>query len=402
MRAGPPSSDRDPDAAAVLAALLARDGLGPARLAAAWRAHGSAAALAAALREGRSEPALRRGVPALRRALSPAELAAAHRLLARQRASGDRVVALGDAAYPPSLAAIHDPPPLLFVRGRLPAALAGPAGRARAVAVVGTRRASPWAKDRARALARDLAAAGVTVVSGLALGVDGAAHEGALDAAPDGTVAVLAGGLDRLHPPAHRALAARLARGGALLSEHPRGQQVVRGAFPRRNRVIAGLARALVVVEAPFRSGVRHTIEFALQQGRDVYVVPQRPDSEAGRAACALLREGAAPLADAADLLEDLGLARPVRPSCPAPPGRDPELARRILSILAEEGPAPLERLAPAVPVADALAVLTELEGAGRVRPDGAGGWRLAAERRADDDRGRTRDPPLPSGAPPE
>jgi DNA processing protein len=285
------------------------------------------------------------------------------------------VLSLDDPAYPPSLAAIHDPPPLLYVRGRAPRGLGGVAGRARAIAVVGTRGASPWALGTARELGRELAAAGVTVVSGLALGVDGAAHAGALEGAEDGTVAVLAGGLDRLHPPAHRALAARVAKAGALASEHPRGTAVTRGAFPRRNRLIAGLARALVVVEAPFRSGVRHSVEFALQQGRDVYVIPQRPDSEVGRAACALLRDGAAPLEDAAQLLDDLELARPAAPP-QLPSGLDPVLARGMLDVLGRDGRAPLDRLAPGVPAARALAVLTELERAGLVRPDGTGGWR--------------------------
>ena len=363
------------DAATLYAALLAQEGVGPGRVAAARRAHGSARGLVDAVRTGRLDPSLRPLLPAFRGAFAPASLRSATGLLDRQRAAGDLVLSLDDPGYPPSLAAIHDPPPLLYLRGRPPRGLGGVAGRARAVAVVGTRGASPWALGAARELARGLSAAGVAVVSGLALGVDGAAHAGALEAAEGGTVAVLPGGLDRLHPPAHRALAARVARAGALVSEHPRGTAVTRGSFPRRNRVIAGLARALVVVEAPFRSGVRHTVEFALQQGRDVYVIPQRPDSEVGRAACALLREGAAPLEDAARLLDDLELARPAGPP-PVPQGLDPALVRRILDVLEREGRAPLDRLAPDVAAAPALAVLTELERAGLVRPDGTGGWR--------------------------
>jgi DNA processing protein len=389
MASSPPSPRADParaDAATLYASLLAQEGVGPGRVAAARRAHGSARGVVDAVRTGRLDPSLRPLLPAFRRAFAAASLRGAIDLLSRQRAAGDAVLALDDPGYPPSLAAIHDPPPLLYLRGRPPRGLGGVAGRARAVAVVGTRGASPWALGAARALARDLAAAGVTVVSGLALGVDGAAHAGALDGAADGTVAVLAGGLDRLHPPAHRALAARVAKAGALLSEHPRGTAVTRGAFPRRNRVIAGLARALVVIEAPFRSGVRHTVEFALQQGRDVYVIPQRPDSEVGRAACALLREGAAPLEDAAQLLDDLGLARPAGPP-PLPRGVDSPLARDILNALGREGRAPLDRLAPGVPAPRALAVLTDLERAGLVRPDGAGGWRRAGPSRARPDR---------------
>lgn len=373
----------DVDPAEAYVSLSLQPGIGPVAVAHARDAHGSLAGLVEALRAGRLDPRLARHAPALRRAFSRAELRAARRLLAAWRGAGDRVLHLEDPGYPPSLAAIHDPPPLLFVRGTLPAPLAGPAGAARVVAVVGTRRAGPWALGFARDLARSLAAAGVTVVSGLALGVDGAAHRGALEGAPDGTAAVLGAGFDHLHPPTHRGLAARIARGGALLAEHPPHVRLAPGAFPRRNRLISGLSRSVAVVEAPLRSGVRHTVEFALQQGRDVFVVPQRPDSDVGRGACALLRDGAAPLSTTADLLESL-------PAPPRPPPRDAErggpdvgdgsegpLTRSILAALDEAGAAPLERLLPpGVPPGAALAVLTELERAGRIAPDGAGRWR--------------------------
>jgi DNA processing protein len=375
----------DVDPLEAYASLSLQRGVGPVAVALARDAHGSLAGLVEALGAGRLDPRLARHAPALRRAFSRAELRAAGRALADWRGAGDLVLHLEDPGYPPSLAAIHDPPPLLFVRGALPAPLAGPAGAARVVAVVGTRRAGPWALDFARDLGRSLAAAGVTVVSGLALGVDGAAHRGALEGAPDGTVAVLGAGFDHLHPPTHRDLAARIARGGALLAEHPPDVRLAPGAFPRRNRLISGLARSVAVLEAPVRSGVRHTVEFALQQGRDVFVVPQRPDSEVGRGACALLRDGAAPLTSAADLLEDL--PAPPRPATPGPegdgssldPGSRPDgrLARAILAALDAIGAAPLERLLPpGVSPGAALAVLTELERAGRIAPDGTGRWR--------------------------
>lgn len=373
----------DLDPAEAYASLSLQPGVGPVAVAHAREAHGSLAGLVEALRAGRLDPRSARHAATFRRAFSRAELRAARRLLADWRGAGDRVVHLEDPAYPPSLAAIHDPPPLLFVRGALPSPLAGPAGAARVVAVVGTRRASPWALGYARELGRSLAAAGVTVVSGLALGVDGAAHRGALEGASDGTVAVLGAGFDHLHPPTHRGLATRIARGGALLAEHPPDVPIAPGAFPRRNRLISGLARSVAVVEAPVRSGVRHTVEFALQQGRDVFVVPQRPDSEVGRGACALLRDGAAPLAGTADLLE--GLPSPPRLATTDPEsdganaddGGEDALTRAILAVLDEAGAAPFERLLPpGVSPGAALAVLTELERAGRIAPDGAGRWR--------------------------
>ncbi|MDR9391847.1 MAG: DNA-processing protein DprA [Trueperaceae bacterium] len=241
---------------------------------------------------------------AVRPALTPATYADAARAFARQAAAGDVLVALGEATYPPSLAAIHDPPPLLWRRGHLPDALLAPAGLAPAVAIIGTRRASRDGLAFARALAYDVASTGTTVVSGLALGIDGAAHEGALAAAPDGTVAVLPTHLGAIHPPQHATLARRIARGGALLSDVPRPRRTRKHAFVRRNRIVSGLTRAVVVVEAPFRSGTRHTVDFAMEQGRDVFVVPHAATCEAGRAAAAWLRDGARPLVDAADLFD--------------------------------------------------------------------------------------------------
>lgn len=377
------------DPALLYVAAACTDGVGPRTLATLRDRHGTMNAAAEAIGTSGADGTPGAAAAALRTAFGPASLRAAGATLRRWRASCDALLHPEHPDYPGLLRATHDPPPLLFVRGRLPATL-GPAPDRPAVAVVGTRRASPWALSFAQRLGHELASAGVTVVSGLALGVDGAAHRGALDGDPAGTVAVLGAGFDHLHPPAHRALAQRIAAGGALLTEHPPEVRARPGSFPRRNRVISGVARAVVVVEAPAASGVRHTIEFALDQGRDVYVVPQRPDSEAGRAATALLREGATPLGSARDLLDDYRLAPLDAASASATAGaatasgQEPaleasDLVTRILAVLAELGTASLERLMqPSSSAAATLAALTELELAGRVRPDGNGGWRTA------------------------
>lgn len=383
------------DPAVLYVAAACTDGVGPRTIALLRDRHGTIAAAAEALgRPGGDTPA-GAAEAALRTAFRPASLRAAAATLRRWRGSCDALLHPEHPDYPGLLAATHDPPPLVFVRGRLPATLRPTPDRP-AVAVVGTRRATPWALSFAQRLGRELASAGVTVVSGLALGVDGAAHRGALDGDAAGTVAVLGAGFDHLHPPAHRALAQRIAAGGALLTEHPPDVRARPGSFPRRNRVISGLSRAVVVVEAPAASGVRHTIDFALEQGRDVYAVPQRPDSEVGRAATALLREGATPLGSAGDLLSDYRLepreaAPPGDPGGPVPGRRRTSeagsarertvaasaLAERIMAVLDEHESASLERLIqPSSSSAATLAALTELELAGRVRPDGNGGWR--------------------------
>ncbi len=306
-RAWPPHTAPDalaPEVHAFLRA-FANDGPpGPRALARLLDHYPTPTAAYAALQGGDLPSALADVAAAVRPALTAAAQADAARSFARQAAAGDAVVALGERRYPPSLAAIHDPPPLMYVRGALPPTLAAPAGLAPAVAIVGTRRASRGALAFARRLAYDVASTGTTVVSGLALGIDGAAHEGALAAAPDGTVAVLATHLGAIHPPVHTDLAHRIAREGALLSDVPRPRRTQRRAFVRRNRIVSGLARAVVVVEAPFRSGTRHTVDFAMEQGRDVFVVPHAATREAGRAAAAWLREGARPLVDAADLFD--------------------------------------------------------------------------------------------------
>lgn len=214
--------------------------------------------------------------------------------------AGARLLVAGTADYPPALAELPDPPPILWLRGD--------AGLLRrpAVGVVGGRNASALGLRLAEGLAAELGQAGVPVVSGLARGVDGAAHSGAL---PYGTTAVLAGGVDVVYPPEHADLAAKIAETGALLSEAPPGLEPQARHFPRRNRVIAGLSRVVVVIEAALRSGSLITAQCALDQGREVGAAPGSPLDPRSGGGNALIREGAALVRDARDVLELLEAA---------------------------------------------------------------------------------------------
>jgi DNA processing protein len=221
-------------------------------------------------------------------------------------------VARGREGYPPLLGELHDPPARLYLRGALPGALAGPA-----VAIVGARSCSPYGAQVARDLARELAAAGVVVVSGLARGIDGEAHRGAL-AAGGSTIAVLGCGIDRDYPRSHAELARRIAADGLVVSEYPPGVEPAPWRFPARNRIIAGLSLATVVVEARERSGALITADFALELGRDVFAVPGEITAALSAGTNDLLRQGAAPLLSAGDVLGALGLERaPPRSAAP-------------------------------------------------------------------------------------
>jgi DNA processing protein len=221
--------------------------------------------------------------------------------LGRASQRGLRVIGWDDAAYPAALAAIADPPPVLWFRGDL-APLDRPA-----VAIVGSRAGSPYALQVAADLAGDLAARGVTVVSGLARGVDSAAHGGAL-AVDAATVAVLGCGADVVYPPEHRDLSARIAASGALVSELVPGTPPLAWCFPLRNRIISGLSRAVVVIEAGERSGSLITARAALDQGRDVLAVPGSVLTGRNRGAHALLKDGAKIVETADDILDELGI----------------------------------------------------------------------------------------------
>ncbi|TVR03436.1 MAG: DNA-protecting protein DprA [Spirochaetaceae bacterium] len=208
-----------------------------------------------------------------------------------------------DPDYPPMLAEIHDPPYLLFVRGSMPDS------GTPSVAIVGTRKPSEQALIATNELAEGCAAAGLTVVSGLARGIDAAAHLGALRRRGI-TVAVLGNGIDTVYPSSHRTLAYRiLEQGGAIVSEYPPGTPPIRYHFPARNRIISGICRSVVVAEAPAQSGALHTSEFALEQGRDLFVLAAGTHGEAGAGCRALARDGAAVIDDVRDILVDWGSA---------------------------------------------------------------------------------------------
>jgi DNA processing protein len=227
-------------------------------------------------------------------------------------------VPVGAPEYPPILARIHDPPFLLWVKGNL-AVLPGPA-----VAVVGSRSATEYGLEVARRLGNDLAASGVVVVSGLARGIDAAAHRGALDAGGP-TVAVLGSGVDVIYPPEHRRLAGEVETGGAIASELAPGTGPRRSQFPARNRLISGLSLAVVVIEAPERSGSLITARFALDQGRDVLAVPGSVLTGTHRGSHALLRDGAKLVESVDDILEEIGV--PAAPPRGTAPEADPPVS---------------------------------------------------------------------------
>jgi DNA processing protein len=275
--------------------------------------------------------------------------------LRRAEAAGLRIVGCDDTEYPAWLRRIFEPPLVLYVRGTLRAD-EGPAS----LAIVGSRRCSPAGLAWARAAAHDLAAAGLTIVSGLARGIDTAAHEGAL-ATAGRTVAVLGSGLDRVYPPENGRLAAAVAERGAVVSEFPLGTGPRPEHFPRRNRLIAGWGRAVVVVEAADRSGALVTARLAGEEGRDVMAVPGHPSSPVASGANALIRDGAVLVRDAADVAQELGIALP--PRAPAP-------ASRLLDALTRDAPRGVEEILSRTgqSVQQVLAELMTLEMEDKVR----------------------------------
>lgn len=284
---------------------------------------------------------------------------AAEAELTRAGSLGLRIVGLDDPEYPAPLRFIYDPPAVLYVSGRLVPAAAPLAS----VAVVGSRAATVAGLAFARTLCADLATAGLEVVSGLARGIDGEAHRGALQARGR-TVAVLGSALDRVYPREHKGLAAAIVHGGgAVLSEFPFGTAPEPHHFPRRNRILAGLAQAVVVVEAAEKSGALGTARFALEEGREVLAVPGHPTEPLCAGTNALLRDGAGLVRSAADVAEALGMVIPVTPEPPSS-GDD------ILDSLRRDRPMALEELhsRSGRPVGELLSRLSILEIEARVR----------------------------------
>jgi DNA processing protein len=260
-----------------------------------------------------------------------------------------------DPGYPSLLAVLHDPPQNLFVRGEI-GVLTDPG-----VAVVGARSCSAYGAQVARTLARELAASGVVVISGLARGVDGEAHRGALEGGGR-TVAVLGCGIDRDYPRSHAELARRIVASGAVVSEYEPGIEPAPWRFPARNRIIAGLAHATVVVEARERSGALITSDFALELGRDVFAVPGEITSALSAGTNDLLRQGAAPLTSVRDVLDALGID-------PGPSARTADVSAPAATLLAllGDGARGVDELTRASGMASAevAAALVELELAG-------------------------------------
>jgi DNA processing protein len=269
---------------------------------------------------------------------------------------------------PPRLRAIHDPPAQLYLRGAGPPELL----TLPSAAIVGARACSPYGSQVARMLGRELAAAGLVVISGLARGIDGEAHRGAL-AAGGHTVAVLGCGIDRDYPAAHTALAAAIAERSLLVSEYEPGVEPAPWRFPARNRIIAGLAVATVVVEARERSGALITADFALEEGREVFAVPGEITSALSAGTNDLLRLGATPLTCASDVLELFDLV----PAGSGAPELSAEAARTLERLQA--GAASADELARAtgLGVAAITAALVELELAGAA-VEGEGRYRAA------------------------
>jgi DNA processing protein len=270
-----------------------------------------------------------------------------------------RCIGRRDPSFPPLLAAIHDPPPRLFLRGSSDVALLDRP----AVAVVGARACSSYGRSVTRSLARDLAAAGLVVVSGLARGIDGEAHRGALDGS-GATVAVLGCGVDRDYPAAHAELARRICEtGGLVVSEYEAGIEPAPWRFPARNRIIAGLCRATVVIEARERSGALITADFALEEGREVLAVPGEITSMLSVGTNALLRLGATPVTCAADVLEVFGIEPAIAERAPVG-----AIADALLAKLGEGALTADELLrSSAIDPAAGSAALIELELAGRL-----------------------------------
>lgn len=284
------------------------------------------------------------------------ELAAGQRI-------GARLLVLGDADYPAMLEALDPPPPILWTRGRIEL-LNQPS-----IAIVGARIASAGGQRIARGLAQQLGQAGHVVVSGLARGIDAAAHEGAL---ATGTVAVLGGGVDDIYPADHADLYARIADLGCVVSESPVGARAQARDFPRRNRIISGLSRGVVVVEAEIRSGSLITARLAAEQGRDVFAVPGSPLDPRARGPNELLRQGAVLCEGIEDIERAFDTLRTLR--APAPPplifdegAADPAFLDRVAALLSPT-PTPRDEIARALdaPVGRVAAALLELSLTGR------------------------------------
>lgn len=281
--------------------------------------------------------------------------------LAWSEKPGHTILTLADPDYPPALLEVPDPPTVLYLRGD-PRLLTGPG-----IAIVGSRNATAGGIRTAAAFATALAGHGLTVISGLALGIDAAAHRGAL-AGAGATLAVIGTGIDRIYPARNRDLALAIAEKGLVVSEFPLGTPPLAANFPRRNRVISGLSRGVLVVEAALQSGSLITARLAAEQGREVFAVPGSIHSPVAKGCHRLIREGAKLVETAADILEELGIEGSLQPT--AALQTDQETSDPILAALGHD-PCSLDDLAgrTGLPADRLLTELLALELGGRVAP---------------------------------
>ncbi len=292
----------------------------------------------------------------------------------RIEAAGINVLTWDDPDYPPNLKRIDAPPPVLFLRGELL-----PEDEW-AVAIVGTRRATAYDKEVAHMFATELAQTGITIVSGLARGIDAVAHQAALEAGGR-TIAVLANGLDRIYPPEHLSLARQIVKRGALLSEQPLGMPPDARNFPARNRIISGLSLGVLVVACPWLSGAIITAKQALEQGREVFAVPGGVLSRNSEGPNRLIKEGATPVTEVNDILESLNLTHTAqyvdaRLTLPADP-----LEEQLLNLLSKE-PRHVDEIRrdAGLPVNQVSSTLAMMELKGLVRSVGGMKYVLARE----------------------
>ena len=274
--------------------------------------------------------------------------------LRRLELVGIRWLGRSDTGFPPRLRSIHDPPPGLFLRGGATSELLAEPS----VAIVGARACSDYGAHVARSLGRDLARAGVVVVSGLARGIDGCAHRGCLEVGCR-TIAILGCGIDRDYPRAHAGLARDVATNGLVVAEYPPGVVPAPWRFPARNRIVAGLALAAVVVEARERSGALITADLALEEGREVLAVPGEITTALAKGTNALLRLGAVPVTCVEDVLESIGFEPPEQPELAAP---SPEAAQVLAAV--DGGASTVDQLARATGLSPGAVagILVELE----------------------------------------
>ncbi|HSU15085.1 DNA-processing protein DprA [Longimicrobium sp.] len=346
------------------------DGIGPARLSALLARFGSAErVLAAREDELAAVPGFgREFVKRLRAAATDDGLRRTHEAMRTLREAGAVAITPDDAAYPDAFRNLPDRPYLLFAIGDL-ALLAAPG-----IGVVGTRSPTDYGRRTAISLSGELARAGLSIVSGMARGIDSAAHAAALDAGGT-TVGVLGHGIDRVYPPENEKLFARVRERGLLLTELAPGEEPNAGNFPRRNRLIAALSLGVLVVEMGEKSGAQHTVSYALEQGKEVFAVPGPIGSPQSAGTNQLLKEGASLVTTAADILEELrgvghaftasaGPASPANPDVPPPPPADlaPDEAKVYAALTAD--PRPVDDIAAAAELApsNVLAALLGLE----------------------------------------